>query len=173
VNASDGHEDRADKRDRSRFLSGSCLGPIAASLVLLVLLIETGAANARQVRSFNTEIEAALWQDARLLDGQSSANAIEAMEGSQRQEIVIEVGSGEDGLVAIAVIDTGPGIALRIAERPFQPFVTSKGQGMWVGLALCRAIVEAHGGHLWAAPNPEGGNLPLHGSGEGLTSDRN
>jgi PAS domain S-box-containing protein len=86
-------------------------------------------------------------------------NAVEAMEASPRRRISIEVGSGEDGLTTVAVIDTGPGIAPEVAKRLFQPFVTTKSQGMGVGLSLCRAIVEAHGGRLWAEPNPEGGTI--------------
>ena len=66
-------------------------------------------------------------------------NAVEAMEGCPRRELVIEAALGEDALVAIAVIDTGPGIAPDIAERLFQPFVTTKAQGMGVGLSICRS----------------------------------
>ena len=86
-------------------------------------------------------------------------NAVEAMEGCPRRELVIEAALGEDALVAIAVIDTGPGIAPDIAERLFQPFVTTKAQGMGVGLSICRSIIEAHGGRLWTEPNPEGGTV--------------
>ena len=86
-------------------------------------------------------------------------NAAEAMEASPRREIAIEAARGADGLVAFAVADTGPGIAKDIAERLFQPFVTTKDHGMGVGLSLCRTIIEAHGGSLWAEPNPEGGSI--------------
>ncbi len=86
-------------------------------------------------------------------------NAAEAMEASPRREIAIEAARGSDGLVAFAVTDTGPGIAKDIAERLFQPFVTTKDHGMGVGLSLCRAIVEAHGGSLWTEPNPDGGSI--------------
>jgi two-component system sensor kinase FixL len=61
--------------------------------------------------------------------------------------------------VAISVTDTGPGIAAEIVDRLFQPFVTTKTQGMGVGLSICRSIVEAHGGRLWMAPNPTGGTI--------------
>jgi len=86
-------------------------------------------------------------------------NAIEAMEGSKRRELTISVARTEDGAVGISVIDTGPGIAPDIADRLFQPFVTTKAQGMGVGLSICRSIVEAHGGRLWAEANPEGGSI--------------
>ena len=84
-------------------------------------------------------------------------NAIEAMEASPRREIGIEVLPPKDGLVTVAVTDTGPGIDDHVAERLFQPFTTTKTQGMGVGLALCRSIIEGHGGRLWAEPVPDGG----------------
>ncbi len=86
-------------------------------------------------------------------------NAVEAMQASARRDITIETTLDEDGFIRIGVIDTGPGIAPEIMERLFQPFVTTKPQGMGVGLSLCRAIVEAHGGRLWAEPNPGGGAI--------------
>ncbi len=86
-------------------------------------------------------------------------NAIEAMEGSARRELTIVAGRGENGMVSIRVVDTGPGIAPEIADHLFQPFVTTKPQGMGVGLSICRSIVEAHGGRLVAEANPEGGTI--------------
>jgi two-component system sensor kinase FixL len=84
-------------------------------------------------------------------------NAIEAMAESPRRELTIAAEPGADGMVVARVADTGPGIAAEIADRLFQPFVTTKTQGMGVGLWICRAIVEGHGGRLWAEANPEGG----------------
>jgi len=84
-------------------------------------------------------------------------NAIEAMQESPIREITVRVASPTNGQVTVGVTDTGPGIAQQIAERLFQPFTTSKAQGMGVGLSLCRWIIEAHGGRLWAEPNPCGG----------------
>lgn len=88
-------------------------------------------------------------------------NAIEAMEGSARRELTIEAGRREDEMVGIRVIDTGPGIAPAIASRLFEPFVTTKPQGMGVGLSICRSIIEAHGGRLVVEANPEGGTIFL------------
>jgi two-component system, LuxR family, sensor kinase FixL len=62
-------------------------------------------------------------------------------------------------MVLISVADTGPGINAEMAEKLFQPFVTSKQHGMGVGLSICRTIVESHGGRIWFDPNPGGGTI--------------
>jgi two-component system sensor kinase FixL len=85
-------------------------------------------------------------------------NAIEAMDGGARQELAVTAGP-IDGGIEISIADTGPGIAPDIAERLFEPFMTTKPQGMGVGLSICRSIVEAHGGALTAEPNPGGGTI--------------
>ena len=77
-------------------------------------------------------------------------NAIDAMEGGARQELTVTAATADGGGVEISVADTGPGIAPEVADRLFQPFVTTKRDGMGVGLSICRAIVEAHGGVLIA-----------------------
>ncbi|MBO0737671.1 MAG: PAS domain S-box protein [Alphaproteobacteria bacterium] len=86
-------------------------------------------------------------------------NAIEAMEASPRRDLTISAKTISGGAVEISITDTGPGIAPEVADRLFQPFVTTKAQGMGVGLSICRSIVEAHNGKLWAEPNPEGGTI--------------
>jgi two-component system sensor kinase FixL len=62
-------------------------------------------------------------------------------------------------MVQISVADTGPGVPPGVAARLFQPFVTTKADGMGIGLSVCRTIVESHGGRLWMEPNPDGGSL--------------
>jgi two-component system sensor kinase FixL len=87
-------------------------------------------------------------------------NAVEAMEQGPRRELTLEAAlTAEDGPVIVRVVDTGPGLAPDVAERLFQPFVTTKPQGMGVGLSICRSIIEGHGGTLRAEPNPGGGTI--------------
>ena len=86
-------------------------------------------------------------------------NAIDAMEDSDRRELVIATAPRPDNMVEISVADTGAGIAPEIAVQLFQPFVTSKRQGMGVGLSISRSIVEAHGGSIAPRPNPGGGTV--------------
>jgi two-component system sensor kinase FixL len=84
-------------------------------------------------------------------------NSVDALDGVQRREIVISTRRTGRGLVEIAIADTGPGLAPEVAERLFQPFVTTKPTGLGIGLSICRSIVDAHGGRLFASDNPGGG----------------
>jgi two-component system, LuxR family, sensor kinase FixL len=87
-------------------------------------------------------------------------NAIEAMEQIERRELRIGTRAvPEQGTVEIIVADTGPGIAPELADRLFQPFVTTKATGMGLGLSICREIVEAHRGRLTTAPASSGGTV--------------
>ena len=82
-------------------------------------------------------------------------NAIEAMsevrEGSR--ELLISTSAAESDGVLVAVSDAGPGLPQANAERIFEAFYTTKASGLGMGLSICRSIVEAHGGRLWAKPN--------------------
>jgi two-component system sensor kinase FixL len=84
-------------------------------------------------------------------------NAIEAMEGAERRELVIAAMNADENMVAISVSDTGPGIGAEARARLFQPFFTTKRDGMGVGLSISRTIIEAHGGEIRADINPGGG----------------
>jgi signal transduction histidine kinase len=85
-------------------------------------------------------------------------NAIDAMaakEGHRALRVKSEVRN--DGVVEISVEDTGAGISPQDMDRIFNPLFTTKSSGMGMGLSICRSIVEAHEGQLWAVPNtPEG-----------------
>lgn len=97
-------------------------------------------------------------------------NAVDAMQGqpvSQRR-IVVRSRRTETGQAEVVVQDSGEGIAEHLLPRIFEGFVTSKAQGMGLGLTISRTIVEAHGGKIRAASRPEGGasmhfTLPLAG----------
>ncbi len=84
-------------------------------------------------------------------------NAIEAVAEGARRELVISTRPVAGSMVEVSVADSGPGISPDIAPQLFQPFVTSKPQGMGVGLSISRTIIEAHGGQIWTEPNPGGG----------------
>jgi two-component system sensor kinase FixL len=91
-------------------------------------------------------------------------NAVEAMaaEGSgsgTQRELVVTARSADAETVEVAIADTGSGLAPEISGRLFEAFATTKPEGMGMGLAICRTIVEAHGGQLWAEPNPGGGTV--------------
>jgi two-component system sensor kinase FixL len=86
-------------------------------------------------------------------------NAVEAMEGSDRRELVLATVAHGDGTVEVSVADTGHGMAPEVTEQLFKPFVTTKRHGMGVGLSISRSIIDAHGGRIWAEPNPGGGTV--------------
>ena len=86
-------------------------------------------------------------------------NAVEALssvsEGSR--ELVITTGKGEPDGVLVIVRDSGPGLSSPGLERIFEAFYTTKPGGLGMGLSICRSIIEAHGGRLWAtAAQPQG-----------------
>ncbi|GAB2181830.1 PAS domain S-box protein [Denitratisoma sp. agr-D3] len=83
-------------------------------------------------------------------------NGVDAASG-HGGSVVIEAGREDDHL-HITVSDSGPGIAPAVAPRLFEPFHTTKPEGMGMGLKICRTVVEAHKGRLWHDANPTGGS---------------
>jgi C4-dicarboxylate-specific signal transduction histidine kinase len=82
-------------------------------------------------------------------------NGIEAMQSvtDRPRELVVRSGQEEPGQALISVADCGVGISAENVDRLFNPFFTTKSSGMGMGLSICRSIMEAHGGRLWATAN--------------------
>ena len=82
-------------------------------------------------------------------------NAVEAMSAMSEglRELLITTSKTESGDMLVAVCDTGPGLAPAVLENLFKAFHTTKPNGLGLGLSICRSIIEAHGGRLWASAN--------------------
>ena len=82
-------------------------------------------------------------------------NALQAMGGDREGagQVLITTSQTESNDPCIGIQDTGPGLSSEILSRLFEPFYTTKPNGMGLGLAICRSIIEAHGGRLWAEAN--------------------
>ena len=99
-------------------------------------------------------------------------NAIEAFEGTGERKIRISTLAAAPHRVEVVIRDNGPGLAPHVADDPFRPFQTTKADGMGIGLAISRTIIDAHGGRLWAETPPEGGaafcfSLPVGSEADG------
>jgi PAS domain S-box-containing protein len=89
-------------------------------------------------------------------------NGVEAMRAvtERTKELSVSSTLAEPGSMLIAVKDTGTGLDPAVAERMFQPFFTTKSDGLGMGLAICRSIIEAHSGRLWVSPRtPHGADV--------------
>jgi signal transduction histidine kinase len=89
-------------------------------------------------------------------------NALRVVEGlANKDDRIIHIRAGRSGdrEVEVAVVDRGPGIPPDRVLDMFEPFASEEGGGMGMGLAICRLIVEAHGGRIWYEPNPAGGAI--------------
>jgi hypothetical protein len=85
-------------------------------------------------------------------------NAVEAMSSVEgMRKLSIDTEQNQAGGILIAVRDSGPGIDAKQRDRIFEPFYTTKASGVGMGLSICRSIIGAHGGRLWADANQGGG----------------
>jgi len=159
----DGH--RADKivsGIRTMFLKGAqervavdlkcvideALGRSASERALAAVEVET---------VYPPEVKMVICNPIQLLQVVSNLidNAVDAMKagGGRVRRLTISIEDGEPGEVEAAFADTGPGVSPDIADRIFLPFVSTKPDGMGMGLMFCRSVIEAHGGRLWIAAN--------------------
>jgi signal transduction histidine kinase len=85
-------------------------------------------------------------------------NGVQAMANvsGRARQLLIRTQLGELDEVLLAVQDAGPGIAPENEARLFEAFFSTKSDGMGMGLAICRSIIEAHGGRVWAGPASDG-----------------
>src|SRR5574343_105875 len=88
-------------------------------------------------------------------------NGIEAMGDVpfERRQLTLHARQVDDRLLEISVTDQGHGLAEEDVEKIFAPFYTTKAEGMGIGLAICRSIIEFHQGRLWVTPRREGGTV--------------
>jgi two-component system sensor kinase FixL len=89
-------------------------------------------------------------------------NAVDALDGAPdkvRRRLTVSTCAKADGTVEFIVADNGPGIAPQLAARLFEPFVTTKSNGMGMGLSVCRRLIEAHGGTIDAGSVPGEGAM--------------
>jgi two-component system sensor kinase FixL len=84
-------------------------------------------------------------------------NAAEAMSASPVKRLSISTRLVGAGVLEVSISDTGPGLSEAIRARLFEPFATTKDEGMGVGLSICRSIVEMHGGRIWAESDANSG----------------
>ena len=82
-------------------------------------------------------------------------NGIEALEQTREdeRELLIRTAAADSNSVLVSIADSGPGLTPESAEHLFEPFYTTKPRGLGVGLSICRSIIIAHGGRLWASAN--------------------
>lgn len=119
--------------------------------------------------SFPSPSGVTLWADPLQLEvvvRNLLANALDATIDLETRKIAIRIDQSVNDQVQISVEDNGSGVGSSVSNRLFEPFVSSKSTGLGLGLAMSRAIVEAHGGNLWAEAGEHGIfklTLPLEG----------
>lgn len=86
-------------------------------------------------------------------------NGIEAMANAPFKRLLIRSEPYRDDMIRVSVADSGAGIDPEVAARLFEPFLSTKDDGMGLGLSICRTIVESQGGTIWAEPAAGGGTI--------------
>lgn len=140
--ASDGVDLNALAREAARLLEPQ------AHLHGVALRLEL-ASNLPAVRADGTQVEQVMLN--------LMLNGVEAAAGAATPREVVIATRGHDDAVEVAVRDTGAGLPPTVRAALFTPFVTTKPQGLGLGLAISRSIVELHGGRLWASSPPDAG----------------
>lgn len=95
-------------------------------------------------------------------------NSLDAMIDQEERSVTIRTRRRDENSIEVSVADSGPGLDKSVADRLFEPFNTSKSDGMGIGLSISRTIVEQHGGRIWTIPNEGRGTifsftLPIEG----------
>lgn len=130
---------------------------IEESLALALVGVKSSDVHVRTMRGYAADLVFADKVQIQQVLLNLIRNAIEAMEGGRRRELTISTEDAEGGGALVRVADTGPGIGPTLAERLFEPFMTTKKTGMGVGLSICRTIIDAHGGKIWIEETRGGG----------------
>jgi signal transduction histidine kinase/ligand-binding sensor domain-containing protein len=141
--------------------------PEATAIDMSALVREMLPLVRRELEEHRVTLELALDEQLPAVDGYAVQlgqivanlviNACEALAGVEGPRRLTISTSAAAGRVELAVTDNGPGLRADVAARAFDPFVTTKPDGLGVGLAICRSIAERHGGHLGAEAAPGGG----------------
>ena len=100
-------------------------------------------------------------------------NSIEAMRKVETRTLDVTVGPGDPGFIEVTIRDTGIGMPTGVVARLFLPFVTTKDEGMGLGLMICQTLVEANGGRIWRVENISPGTafrfcLPIAAASAGI-----
>jgi PAS domain S-box-containing protein len=144
-------------------------GPQLATLDIDDAIKEVLALTAGELRHHSVLLQTELTASASLVLGDRVQlqqvllnlimNGVQAMSGvtERARELTVSSSLAEPGSVLVSVEDTGVGLDSAVAERLFEPFFTTKSEGLGMGLSICRSIVEAHRGRLWASPRAPNG----------------
>jgi len=86
-------------------------------------------------------------------------NAVEALHAVEHRDLLVSSRLADAATVELAIADSGPGLDPEVADQLFMPFVSTKANGMGIGLSICRSIMDAHQGQIRAEPRPGGGTV--------------